>query len=92
MEQVLINELIKLLCKGGCEALVGNFQKVMNLDGHPEQWSETEIAEAIQYVRYINEFFGKDEAVAVVTSLVAKYNINPDDLALRPGLKAAKSA
>lgn len=92
MEQVLINELVKLLCKGGCEALVGNFQKVMTIDGRHEQWTEHEVAEAIHYVKYINEFFGKDEAVAVVTALIAKYNINPEDLALRPRMNAAKSA
>ena len=92
MEQVLINELVKLLCKGGCETLVGNFQKVMNVDGRHEIWTEHEVTEAVHYVKYMNEFFGKDEAVAIVTALVAKYNINLSDLALRPAMKTAKSA
>lgn len=89
---MLINELIKLLCKGGGETFVGNFQREVNQDDRAAKWTEHEIGEAVQYIKYINEFFGKDEAVAIITSLIAKYNINVDDLTLRPRMNAVKSA
>jgi hypothetical protein len=90
MEQVLVNELIRLLCKGGGETFVGNFQKDINADNVPEQWTQAEIGEAVNYVKYINEYFGKDEAVAIITSLISKYNINVNDLSLRPNATAEK--
>src|SRR5688500_1694762 len=80
MEQVLINELIKLMCKSGGETFVGNFQKVTDKDGQPENCTSAEIKEAIQYIRYINEYFGVDEASAIITSVAAKYNINVGQL------------
>jgi hypothetical protein len=91
-EQILINELIRLLCKGGGETFVGNFQKDINQDGKPEAWTSTEIQEAVQYMKYINEFFGKDEAVAIITSLITRYNINVNDLAIRPDLGTKQEA
>jgi hypothetical protein len=90
MEQTLINELIKLLCKGGGETFVGNFQKEINSDNEYEKWTKQEVAEAVHYVSYINEFFGKDEAVAIITSLITRYNINMNDLAVRPDLNSKK--
>jgi hypothetical protein len=84
MEHALINELIKLLCKAGGESFVGNFQKDIDSDGNHDQWTPDEIAEAVDQIRYMNEYFGKDEAVAIVTALIAKYNIDVNDLALRP--------
>jgi hypothetical protein len=92
MEQTLINELIKLLCKGGGETFVGNFQKEINSDNENEKWTKHEIAEAVHYISYINEFFGKDEAVAIITSLITRYNINVNDLALRPDVNSQKIA
>lgn len=82
MEQVLINELINLMCKGGCEAFVGNFQRDAAVLAPKESWTEAEVAEAINYVRYMNEYFGKQEAVAVITSLVAKFHISLDELTI----------
>jgi hypothetical protein len=84
MTQELINELIKLLCKAGGETFVGNFQKEVDKDGKYEKWTDVEIGEAVQYIKYMNEYFGKDEAVAIITALIAKYNIDVKDLALRP--------
>jgi hypothetical protein len=84
MEQTLINELIKLLCKSGGETFVGNFQKEVNTDNVYEKWTSDELAEAVKYIQYINEYFGRDEAVAIITALIAKYNINVSDLSLRP--------
>jgi hypothetical protein len=83
-EHALINELIRLLCKGGGETFVGNFQRQINTDNQYEAWTEGEIGEAVNYVSYINEYFGKDEAVAIITSLITRFNINLNDLALRP--------
>lgn len=90
MEQVLINELIRLLCKGGGETFVGNFQKEINEDNQTEKWTQAEIGEAINYIKYINEYFGRDEAMAIVISLTAKYNININDLALRQNFTSEK--
>ena len=90
MEHSLINQLIKLLCKCGAETFVGNFQREVDQDLHPQAWTESEIKEACEYIKYINEYFGRDEAVAIITSLIAKYNINLNDLSLRPAMKIEK--
>ena len=90
MEHSLINQLIRLLCKGGAETFVGNFQKETDRDGEPQRWTAEEIKQACEYVKYINEYFGRDEAIAIITSLIAKYNINVNDLALRPSAKIEK--
>ena len=82
MEQVLINELIDLMCKGGCEAFVGNFQRDATVIATREKWTEAEITEAVNYVRYMNEYFGKQEAIAVITSLVSKFHITLDDISI----------
>jgi hypothetical protein len=84
MEQALINELIRLLCKAGGETFVGNFQKDIDSNGNFSKWSPEEVGEAIHYIKYMNEYFGRDEAVAIITSLIAKYNVDVNDLALRP--------
>jgi hypothetical protein len=83
MEQALINELIRLLCKAGGETFVGNFQKEVDKDGQFQQWTSEEVGEAVNYIRYMNEYFGREEAVAIITALTAKYNIDVADLALR---------
>ena len=77
------------MCKGGCEAFVGNFQREGTVLAPKEKWSQNDIAEAIEYVRYMNEYFGKQEAVAVITSLVSKFHISTDDLTIpkHPGEK-----
>lgn len=82
MEQVLINELINLMCKGGCEAFVGNFQRDATVLSPKTTWTESDVTEAIHYVRYMNEYFGKQEAVAVITSLVSKFHISLSDLTI----------
>jgi hypothetical protein len=82
MEQTLINELIKLMCKGGCESFVGNFQKDATVLAPRAQWSADEVEEAIHYVRYMNEYFGKQEAIAVITSLISKFHISAEDLTI----------
>jgi hypothetical protein len=89
MEQTLINELIKLLCKSGGETFVGNFQRDVDANGNYATWTPQEVAEAVPYIQYMNEYFGKDEAVAIITALVAKYNIDVKDLELRPVRKLA---
>jgi hypothetical protein len=81
-ESVLINELITLMCKGGCESFVGNFQKDGTVLSPHDQWTEEEVEEAIHYVKYMNEYFGKQEAIAVVTSLIAKFHISLDDISV----------
>ena len=73
MEQVLINELINLMCKAGCEAFVGNFQSDATVLSPRTSWTKSDVEEAIHYVRYMNEYFGKQEAIAVITTLVSKF-------------------
>jgi hypothetical protein len=82
MEHTLINELINLMCKGGCEAFVGNFQRDGKVVAPKSTWTESDIQEAIHYVRYMNEYFGKQEAVAVITSLVSKFHISLQDVTI----------
>lgn len=82
MEHALINELISLMCKGGCEAFVGNFQRDATVLAPREEWTSSDVAEAVGYVRYMNEYFGKQEAIAVITSLVSKFHISVDDLTI----------
>jgi len=81
-EHRLINELIDLMCKCGCEAFVGNFQRDMSELSPRVHWTDQDVSEAIDYVRYMNEYFGKAEAVAVVTSLIAKFHISLQDVTI----------
>jgi len=78
----LINELIALMCKGGCESFVGNFQSDGTVLSPRSTWTQKDISEAIEYVRYMNEYFGKQEAIAVITSLIAKFHISQEDVSL----------
>ena len=82
MERELINELIKLMCKGGCESFVGNFQKDATVLAPRPTWTGSDIQEAIEYVRYMNEYFGKPEAIAVVTALISKFHITMNELTI----------
>jgi hypothetical protein len=79
MEHELINELIRLLCKAGAEAFVGNLQKEVDQDLQPERWKPNEVQEAVKYLKYINDYFGRDEAMAIITSLLARYNLSLND-------------
>ncbi len=88
-EQVLINELIDLMCKGGCEAFVGNFQRDSTALSPRANWTDQDVSKAIDYVRYMNEYFGKQEAIAVVTALVSKYHISLEDITI-PATSAEK--
>lgn len=81
-KSVLINELIALMCKGGCESFVGNFQRDATALSPREEWSDTDVEEAIHYVRYMNEYFGKQEAVAVITSLISKFHVSLEDISV----------
>jgi len=82
MEHRLIDELINLMCKGGCESFVGNFQRDATALAPRGEWTNSEINEAVNYVRYMNEYFGKPEAIAVITSLISRFHISVDDLTI----------
>lgn len=82
MEHELINELINLMCKGGCESFVGNFQRDATVLAPRKTWTEPDVREAVNYVRYMNEYFGKPEAIAVITSLVSKFHISQEELTI----------
>lgn len=81
-EQELINELISLMCKGGCESFVGNFQRDATMLAPRKTWTDADVREAVGYVRYMNEYFGKQEAIAVITSLVSKFHISQEELTI----------
>lgn len=81
-EHELINELIDLMCKGGCESFVGNFQRDATVLAPRKNWTEADVREAVNYVRYMNEYFGKQEAIAIITSLVSKFHILQEDLTI----------
>jgi hypothetical protein len=81
-ESILINELIALMCKGGCESFVGNFQRDATALAPRESWTEKDIEEAIHFVRYMNEYFGKQEAIAVITSLISRFHVSLADISI----------
>lgn len=81
-EQVLINELIDLMCKGGCEAFVGNFQRDATALPPRASWTDDDVSQAIDYVRYMNQYFGKQEALAIVTALISKFHISLGDITI----------
>ena len=81
-EHALINELIDLMCKCGCESFVGNFQRDATVLSPRADWTEEGVSQAVDYVRYMNEYFGKQEAIAVVTSLVSKFHISHQDITI----------
>lgn len=72
------------MCKAGREASAGNVQRDETVLSLKPTWSEAQIAEAVHFVRYMNEYFGKQEAVAVILlpPLFQKFHISIQDLTI----------
>lgn len=80
MEQLLINQLITLLCKGGSSSLIKDLLRETNQDGDNRHWTVEEIENANNYLNWINKNFNASDARVVINNLINEYNIDPAEL------------
>jgi hypothetical protein len=80
MEQLLINQLIKLLCKGGGRSLINELLRETDEDGDTKSWTSEEIENATNYLTWVNKNFGAADATTIISNLVKEYNINASQL------------
>ncbi len=76
MEQILINQLITLICKAGGRSLIQDLIYETDRDGNEKNWTEDEIENAITYLQNINRYFGEGDAASIVENLSKEYNLN----------------
>ncbi len=76
MEQVLINQLINLLCKSGGRPLIQDLLRETDQDGDTRNWTVEEIENASNYLTWINKNFGAADATVIINNLVKDYEIN----------------
>jgi hypothetical protein len=76
MEQLLINQLITLLCKGGSSSLIKDLIRETDLDGDARHWTVEEIENANNYLNWINKSFGSSDAMVIINNLAREYNID----------------
>lgn len=75
MEQQFINTLIKLLHKTGAGPLIRDLISTVEENGDPKAWNIAELEKAISYINWQVENFGTPEAVAIIETLLKKYNL-----------------
>ena len=64
MEQLLINQLIELLCKGGSGSLIKDLLRETDQDGNAKNWTVEEMENASNFLTWINKNFGAADASA----------------------------
>jgi hypothetical protein len=79
LEQQLINAFMKLTAKVGAGNLVKELVQAVDHDGNPKAWSAEEMEQAIAFINMQVERFGKNEAAAVVSTLLKKFNLSTED-------------
>ena len=84
MEQQLINNLICFIRKSGGESFIKNLLSEVDRNGNDRVWTEDEIENAVNHLKWVNDFFGKSDATIVISNLVQLYHIDIEDLSLRP--------
>jgi uncharacterized protein YktA (UPF0223 family) len=80
LEQQLINAFMKLTAKAGAGDLVRNLIHHVDENGNPKVWTATEMQSAIHFINAHVENFGKGEAIAVVQTLMRKFDIHTEEL------------
>jgi hypothetical protein len=80
MEQLVINQLIQLLCKAGSAALIKDLLRETNVDGNTRHWTVEEIENANTYLNNLNMFFGKGDALVIIQNLMKEYHLTTEDL------------
>jgi hypothetical protein len=81
MEQLLINQLIRLLCKGGGSSLIRDLIRETDEDGNARIWTDEEIENANNYLNWINQNFSSSDALVIINNLVKQYNIKVSQIA-----------
>ena len=81
MEQLLINQLIRFLCKGGSSSLIRDLIRETDEDGNARVWTDEEMESANNYLNWINQNFSASDALAIINNLVRQYNIKVSQIA-----------
>jgi hypothetical protein len=82
MEQEFINQLICLIRKSGGGAFVRRLWTEVDENNNTREWTEDEIINGVNHIRWVNEYFGRDEALTVIRELLNKYHITLEDISL----------
>jgi len=80
IEQQLINAFMKLTAKVGAGDLIRELVQQVDENGNPKAWSPGEMERAIHFINMHVENFGKEEAVAVIRTLMKKFAVDVSDL------------
>lgn len=75
MEQLLINQLITLLCKSGNSSLIKDLLRETDQDGDNRNWTVEEIENASNYLNWVNKNFSAADAMVIINNLVRDYHI-----------------
>jgi hypothetical protein len=80
LEQQLINAFMKLTAKVGAGNLVRELIQAVDDNGNPKEWTPNEMEQAIAFINMQVERFGKPQAAEVVSTLIRKFELSPEDL------------
>jgi hypothetical protein len=83
MEQLVINQLITLLCKSGSRALINDLLRETDIDGDTRHWTAEEIENTNTYLNNLNMFFGKGDAIVIAKNLIRDYQLTSQDVGLK---------
>ena len=79
MEQ-LVNELLKLISKSGGASMITELIHRINEDQNAAVWQPAEVEKATEYIRDLNTYFSRVDAVEIIENLIEKFNIKIEDI------------
>jgi len=82
MEQ-LVNELLKLIAKSGGASMITELIHRVAEDEHATVWQPAEVEKATAYIRDMNTYFSRVDAVEIIENLIEKFHIKLDDIRVR---------
>jgi|SRR5687767_2851547 hypothetical protein len=82
MEQ-LVNELLKLISKSGGASMITELIHRITEDDHATAWQQEEVEKATAYVRDLNTYFSRVDAVEIIENLIEKFHIRLEDIRVR---------
>jgi hypothetical protein len=82
MEQ-LVNELLKLIAKSGGASMITELIHRINEDGQATVWQPAEVDKATDYIRDLNAYFSRMDAVEIIENLIEQFHIKVDDLRIK---------
>jgi hypothetical protein len=82
--ELLVNELLKLIAKSGGASMITELIHRINEDGQAEIWQPAEVEKATNYVRDLNSYFSRVDAVEIIENLIEQFHIKLEDIRVTP--------